>query len=148
LSPPDVLLRFNDRVIQRGADLQNEVRQLDAGQPFEALIERDGKQMTLYGRLGIRMSDGGCVAATEQVLAAATAEKPPPPLAPFKLIIRVPGSHADYSCIDGCGWPSGGTGDVGGSGGPDGLVFGLQQDHDSLHLLPVGPDQSPFERGN
>lgn len=142
----DVLLEVNGKVVRRGADVQNEVRQQKPGERFDALIERDGKQMTLYGRFGIRTSDGRCTVATDEILAAAMEPKSPPPLAPFKLVVRVPGSHADIHCLDGCGW-YGGSGDVGG-GGPDGLVFGLQQSHESLDIMHVTPDQSPFEQGN
>jgi hypothetical protein len=111
---------------------------MKAGQSFTALVERDEQPLTLQGELGLRMSNYTCAIATPERLAGASKWKDPPPRVPFKLIVRVPGSHVEFTCLEGCGSDTNSTGDVGGS-----PFLSLHQDHEELQIGAAFPDEFP-----
>lgn len=126
----DILVKLNGRPIRSPADSFAVTSRSKPGEPFDALIERDGAQMTLYGELGVRISDGTCAVATPDRLAAAIDPEQRPAPVPFKLAVRVPGTSLAWDCLEGC--------DAAGSYGcvpvplmsPEECVFTFTQDNE------------------
>ena len=83
-------------------DVYHAVQNMRAGQPFEAVLERDGGQVVARGRLGLVMSDGRCAVFNEKLMRTAVTEQELE--ARFLLELDDLPSGAEIHCVQGCGW--------------------------------------------
>jgi hypothetical protein len=137
----DILVLINDASMRGGETLAQLLRTAKAGQPFTALIERDGGSMTLNGNFGIRLSvTGKCVVATPERLETAQAVES----VPFTLIVNGPEGDYDFECVEGCAPGSVSTG--GASSDSDQIEFSLRYGPNGLETVGPGgsfPDSGP-----
>jgi hypothetical protein len=103
----DVLVTFNGVPPQGRMDLVEAILRGVAGQPYEAVLTRQGIRVTARGRFGIVMSDETCAVATEKLLRgpALTAQDLEP--APFLVEFDGDISGIEVNCVQGCYWHAG-----------------------------------------
>jgi hypothetical protein len=143
IMPGDLIVSVNGSPVTGTMDVNRVTTGMQAGQAFTVLLERDEASMTLQGELGLRMSNYTCAIATPERLAGASKWKDPTPRVPFKLVVRVPGSHVDFTCLEGCGSDTNSTSDVGGGFGTGEVLLTLQQDHEQLNIGTAFPAKFP-----
>ncbi len=143
LEASDILVSINDIPMQWSSDLAKILKGAKAGQPFVALIERDGVPMTLTGNFGIQLlvdgSPSACAVATPERLKAARAFEP----VYFTILVTGPDGNYDFECLEGC---LGSSGTAGGSSEDDQLRFSIRQDAGGLETGGPGgvfPESEP-----
>lgn len=95
----DIFASFNGVTVEGPEDLREMIKRMEAGQPFEATLKRNGIEIQVNGHLGIHTT-AGCRPADPELLAMPAAEMPA--MAPFSLSIddlRIP---IELRCLEGC----------------------------------------------
>jgi hypothetical protein len=141
----DLVVSINDIPMGDNSDLAKVLKGAKSGDPFIALIERDGAPMTLYGHLGINLFVGmrpanKCAVATSELLSTARVFEP----VYFTLLVEGPDGSYDFDCLEGC---VGSSGTSGASSEGDKLRFSIRQGAGGLETGgPNGEFPEPAER--
>lgn len=94
----DLFGGFNGVRVRRAEDLHEAIQRAEAGQPFEATLNRNGEEIHVSGHLGI-FTTAGCLPADPQLLAMPSAEPPPIPFSISIPDLRIP---IELRCLEGC----------------------------------------------
>lgn len=109
----DIIASFNGVMIQRRADFVDLALNLTPGQPFVAVLDRDGMPVTVRGRAGIRTSDHKCSALDERLRQRPGMTWQELEATSFKLAVDVPPGGAGFRCLWGCAWTDVSESDLG-----------------------------------
>jgi PDZ domain len=95
----DLFAGLNGVSLERPEDLHDMVKRMEAGQPFEATLKRNGMEIQVSGQFGI-WTTAGCRPAAPELLALPGAELLP--MAPFSIAIDDLTIPIELKCLEGC----------------------------------------------
>jgi len=139
----DLMTSFNAVPVERTADAYDAVQATTAGQLFEATVDRNGTLLHIAGALGMLTTAGKCAPADARLLQSPAVTAADMISAPFRIVLFVPDSRFELTCLEGCTW--------GGLGMSRCPVFGQEKlcaiaaDQQDVNLLPFHEDAEAFK---